>query len=89
VTDVGGNAEWVDDGKTGFIATAPTTRSIGEALGAAWAARERWPEMGRAARASALARYDPAPGRSLLKILEEAGRADRRGADVAPRAALR
>jgi glycosyltransferase involved in cell wall biosynthesis len=88
-TDVGGNAEWIDDGKTGFIAAAPTARSIGDALGAAWAAHDRWPEMGRAARASVLARYDPAPGRTLLKLLEEAARADERGADVARRAALR
>jgi len=89
VTDVGGSAEWVDEGKTGFIAAAPTARSIGDALGAAWTARERWPEMGRAARASVLTRYDPAPGRTLLKLLEESARADEHGADVARRAALR
>ena len=31
-TDVGGNAEWVDEPSTGFLAEAPTLRSFGAAL---------------------------------------------------------
>ena len=74
VTDVGGNAEWVD-GDTGFVAAAPTARSLGDALERAWSARGRWPAMGEAAHARVVTRYDPTPGRSLLAILEQGARA--------------
>src|SRR5207245_589821 len=84
VTDVGGNAEWVEEGATGFLAAAPTARSIGDALERAWGARERWPALGHAARTAALARHDPAPGRTVLALLERA--VD--GRDVARRGAL-
>jgi glycosyltransferase involved in cell wall biosynthesis len=75
VTDVGGNAEWVQEGVTGFVTAAPTPHSIGEALERAWEQRARWPEMGEAARARALAYHDPSPGRTLLGALEDAARA--------------
>lgn len=69
VTDVGGNAEWVEEGKTGFIAEAPTARLFGAALERAWAARDRWPDMGRAAHERAVMMVDPEPGRTLLAVL--------------------
>ena len=61
-TDVGGNAEVVEDGATGFIADAATPRSFGAVLERAWNARNQWPEMGREAhvRARKLADADPA-----------------------------
>ncbi len=71
-TDVGGNAEWVEDGRTGFIAAAPTARSLNHALERAWAARAQWENIGKAARASALAKIDPTPGKTLLKLLQSA-----------------
>jgi glycosyltransferase involved in cell wall biosynthesis len=75
VTDVGGNAEWVTEGETGFVAEAATVRSFGAALQRAWAARREWPELGARARGAALGLYDPAPERTLLKlVLEAAGR---------------
>jgi glycosyltransferase involved in cell wall biosynthesis len=60
-TDVGGNAEIVVEGVTGFLAEAPTVRSFQAALERAWQGRARWAEMGRAAhqRASHLAAADP------------------------------
>lgn len=48
-TDVGGNAEVLEEGVTGFIAEAATPASFGAALERAWQARELWPEMGLAA----------------------------------------
>ena len=42
VTDVGGNIEWVDEPSTGFVAEAPSARSLNNALERAWEARERW-----------------------------------------------
>ena len=52
VTRVAGNPEVVEDGRSGFLAAAPTDDAVDEALERAWAARERWPEIGRAASAS-------------------------------------
>ena len=49
VTDVGGSAELVEDGRTGFVADAPSVGSIDEALGRAWERRGEWPDLGRAA----------------------------------------
>lgn len=66
-TDVGGHREWIDEGASGWLAAAPA--ALGEALDRAWQARDRWPQMGRAAHAAAAARYEPEPGRRLLELL--------------------
>jgi glycosyltransferase involved in cell wall biosynthesis len=59
-TDVGGNAEIVVEGVTGFLADAPTVRSFQAALERAWQGRARWAEIGWAAhqKASQLAAAD-------------------------------
>jgi glycosyltransferase involved in cell wall biosynthesis len=49
VTDVAGNAELIDDGKTGFVAGAASENSFAEALERAWQRREDWPAIGEAA----------------------------------------
>lgn len=49
VTAVGGNAEIIDAGVTGFIATAPTEDALDEAMEQAWSDRQRWREIGAAA----------------------------------------
>jgi glycosyltransferase involved in cell wall biosynthesis len=72
VTDVGGNAEWIEDGQTGFVADAPTARSFGAALQRAWEAKTDWQEMGIEARNNALAKFDKSAGKTLLKILVDA-----------------
>lgn len=69
VTDVGGSAEWVTEGATGWIAREANAAEIGAALDRAWLARARWPEMGAAARAEALLRADPNPGQTLLDVI--------------------
>jgi glycosyltransferase involved in cell wall biosynthesis len=51
VTDVGGNAELCTDGETGFVASAATVSSVGEALERAWQQRSSWQDLGKAARA--------------------------------------
>jgi glycosyltransferase involved in cell wall biosynthesis len=53
VTDVGGNAELLDDGLTGFIADGATEKSLDAALERAWARRHDWPAIGAAAAAYA------------------------------------
>ena len=72
VTDVGGNAEWVEDGQTGFVAEAPSAKSLAVALERAWLAKTDWAQMGIRARQSALHRFDKSAGKSLLKILIDA-----------------
>lgn len=49
VTDVGGTAEVLIDGETGFLAAAPTVAEIDVALERAWSRRGEWRAIGRAA----------------------------------------
>jgi glycosyltransferase involved in cell wall biosynthesis len=49
VTDVGGSAEIVDDGVTGFVAESAGPGAIAAALERAWERRGDWAEIGRAA----------------------------------------
>ena len=51
VTDVGGNAEVVDDGATGYLAAAPTEDALDDAMERAWNERHKWREIGAAAAA--------------------------------------
>ena len=53
VTRAGGNAELVRDGVDGFVSPGMHSEIIRETLERAWAERERWQEMGRAAFARA------------------------------------
>jgi glycosyltransferase involved in cell wall biosynthesis len=49
VTDVAGNAELLTDNRTGFVAAAPKTELVDEALERAWQRRTEWREMGQEA----------------------------------------
>ena len=49
VTDIADNRAVVEEGVTGFVAHAPTSRMIDEALERAWATRLSWADMGIAA----------------------------------------
>ena len=46
VTDVGGNSEVLDNGKTGFVADSPSLKSLDSALEIAWQNKEKFEEMG-------------------------------------------
>jgi glycosyltransferase involved in cell wall biosynthesis len=72
VTDVGGNAEWIAEPETGFVAEAPTAKSFGAALERAWQARDHWQKLGMQAHKEALRKFDPASGRSLLNVVLDA-----------------
>jgi glycosyltransferase involved in cell wall biosynthesis len=71
VTDVGGNTEWVDEPSTGFVADAPSAKSLGNALERAWEARDRWESIGQRAHQVALSQSDPQPEESVLSLLVE------------------
>lgn len=74
-TAVSGIPEWVEEGKTGFLAEVPTVHHLRLALERAWENRYRWAEMGEAARAACLAKRDPDPAWSLLRLLKAAAEA--------------
>jgi glycosyltransferase involved in cell wall biosynthesis len=46
VTPVGGNAEIVEDGVTGFVSAGSEVEALGDALERAWTHREQWEAMG-------------------------------------------
>src|SRR5690606_10511946 len=59
VTDVGGCAEIVEHGRSGWVADYPTVNALDRALDLAWEARDDWAAMGRYA-ASAIRSLVPA-----------------------------
>ena len=73
VTDVGGCADWITNGTSGFLAE-PHTPSVAAALDRLWNAQPHWPALGAAARAAARDLYDPDPGLTLLNLLLNAQR---------------
>ena len=70
-TDVGGIAEWIEDGKSGFIAEAPTVSSFGKSMERAWGYFNEWEVMGRNAHERAMHLYDPESGKTLLKLITD------------------
>lgn len=73
VTDVGGNADLLQEARTGFIAPTATTADLDAALERAWARRTDLAAMGRAAGAHARKVIPADPGaefaRELLSLL--------------------
>ena len=72
VTDVGGNAELVVDGETGFVAKGASVAELDDALEKAWAHLDDWPAMGEAAALRAKQILDHDPGRTLAELLAAA-----------------
>jgi glycosyltransferase involved in cell wall biosynthesis len=58
-TCVGGAEDWLHPGTTGFLCPVATLDELTRTLQTAFAARDRWPTMGRAAAQAAGARYQP------------------------------
>lgn len=59
VTDVAGNAEFVRNGKSGFVADFPSIKELDRAMERAWKHRHKWRAMGREA-AQSIRRLIPA-----------------------------
>lgn len=51
VTDVGGNADIVEENKTGFVAEAPVVSCVSNAMERAWANKHNWEVLGENAKA--------------------------------------
>jgi glycosyltransferase involved in cell wall biosynthesis len=64
-TNVAGNAEILEDGRTGFLADAATAASIGKALERLWAKKAELREMGLAATASIRRHVPEDPGEAF------------------------
>src|SRR5437588_5232136 len=71
VTDVGGNAEVVEDGVTGYLAAAATEDALDDAMERAWNERHRWREIGAAAAARIRTLVPPEPECCFAKNLIE------------------
>jgi glycosyltransferase involved in cell wall biosynthesis len=61
VTRVGGNAELVEEGASGFVAPAPTAKLLDAALERLWENRARLPDMGVRARETVARLIPPKP----------------------------
>lgn len=68
-TAVGGLRDWVVDGETGYLARGTDRHELAAALERAWAARDRWPELGCRAHARITDRLGPDPAGALLERL--------------------
>ena len=69
-TDVGGNAEYLREGISGFIAEAPTVHLLDEALERAWERRGEWENIGAQARRDVIAALPADPvGRFSEKLV--------------------
>jgi len=71
-TAVSGIPEWIEDGKTGFLAAAPQVDLLEQTLERAWQSQDSWQKMGLAARESFLAKFEPDPAGRLLEIIKRA-----------------
>lgn len=70
-TDVGGNAQYIRDGVTGFVAAAPTVHLFDEALERAWGRRAEWSAIGKDARRALLEALPPDPTALFADRLNE------------------
>jgi glycosyltransferase involved in cell wall biosynthesis len=69
VTDVAGNSELIDDGVTGFLASAATEDALDEAMDRAWQRRDEWRAIGAEGAARIRTRIPRDPARELAERL--------------------
>jgi len=76
ITDAGGGREMLVDGETGWLACSATVAALDAAMERAWAARDRWPQIGQRAADVARARVpqDPAADLAAELLAMTAGR---------------
>ena len=73
-TDVGGNTEWIREGREGFIAGGANIAAIDEAMERAWQSMDDWDKIGLSAHRRAMELHDPKPGSTLLHLILQHGR---------------
>lgn len=70
VTDVGGQTEWIEEDKEGWIASVPAR--FEEAMEKAWNLKDTWKQTGINAHHKAMRLYDPASGQTLFTFIKNA-----------------
>ncbi|MGH3943120.1 MAG: glycosyltransferase family 4 protein [Pseudonocardiaceae bacterium] len=70
VTDVGDNVRLITDGVNGYVAEGDRPRALAAALERVWEGRDDWEAMGHRAYETYIANRDPAPGKTMLALLE-------------------
>ena len=89
VTAVGGSADWIVEGETGFVASAARTELVADAMERLWENRAALSNMGDAAARFMAASFNPKPGAGLLSFLERGlERRIHNGATAVPRPLL-
>ncbi|MCA0446057.1 MAG: glycosyltransferase family 4 protein [Bacteroidetes bacterium] len=73
VTDVGGNAELITDGISGFVAEAPSINAFSAAMERAWQMKSKWELIGKNANNSINNQFITQPEEKLFEILLKAG----------------
>jgi glycosyltransferase involved in cell wall biosynthesis len=71
VTDVGGSAEVVEHGRSGWVAESPTVKALDRALDIAWESRGQWRTMGAFAAQAIRTLVPPDPAGAYANILME------------------
>jgi glycosyltransferase involved in cell wall biosynthesis len=68
-TEAGGSAEVIEEGSTGFVSYVHEA-SLDEAMEKAWAARDKWKDMGLAAHTWVMNNCSSQPEREFINLLE-------------------
>ena len=68
-TPMGAMPEYIEDGRTGVLASGLDAASFAEAMERAWMSRSDWASWGKTARECILNTYDLQPERTLLDLL--------------------
>lgn len=69
VTDVGGNAELINDGQNGFLAVSPATHAFSNALERAWSVKKDWKQIGTNAFNSINSVLDKNPQETIYRLM--------------------
>lgn len=68
-SDVGGNAEAIDDGINGYVASSFFTEPFGETLDRAWKEADNWEAMGKKGHDKMIKHLDFTPHQTLLDLI--------------------
>jgi glycosyltransferase involved in cell wall biosynthesis len=74
VSRIGDMPDWITEGRTGWVCDRVDLAELGRGLERAWAARERWSEMGKLARQEFGTRFPRDPASAFAERLLQAAR---------------
>ena len=84
VSNVGGIAEWVQDGESGYVLPRADLASLQSAMDRCWNNRDQLERMGRTAFERTLAKRDANPAATLLGWLEEIAKTPQQRTSILP-----